>query len=38
MAIRCRNLLARGPDDLADLMDGLLEANDRMREDGVDPC
>jgi len=23
--------------DLGDLMDGLLEANDRMREDGVDP-
>jgi hypothetical protein len=25
------------PGDLADLMAGLLEANDRMREDGVDP-
>jgi hypothetical protein len=25
------------PDDLADLMAGLLEANDRMRDDGVDP-
>ncbi len=25
------------PDDLDDLMGGLLEANDRMREDGVDP-
>jgi Fic/DOC family protein len=25
------------PDDLAALMAGLLEANDRMREDGVDP-
>jgi Fic/DOC family len=25
------------PDDLNDLVDGLLEANDRMRDDGVDP-
>jgi Fic/DOC family len=25
------------PDDLKDLMGGLLEANDRMRDDGVDP-
>jgi hypothetical protein len=25
------------PEDLADLMGGLLEANDRMREDGLDP-
>jgi hypothetical protein len=25
------------PDDLGDLMGGLLEANDRMRDDGVDP-
>jgi len=25
------------PQDLADLMDGLLEANDRMREDSIDP-
>ena len=25
------------PDDLDDLMGGLLEANDRMRDDGVDP-
>ena len=25
------------PDDLSDLMSGLLEANDRMRDDGVDP-
>ncbi|MGO8735576.1 MAG: Fic family protein [Terriglobia bacterium] len=25
------------PDNLDDLMDGLLEANDRMRDDGVDP-
>ena len=25
------------PDDLADLMGGLLEANDRMRDDAVDP-
>jgi Fic/DOC family len=25
------------PEDLADLMDGLLEANDRMREDDLDP-
>jgi hypothetical protein len=25
------------PGDLGDLMDGLLEANDRMREDGIDP-
>jgi len=25
------------PQDLADLMNGLLEANDRMREDGIDP-
>jgi hypothetical protein len=25
------------PDDLNDLMGGLLEANDRMREDGIDP-
>jgi hypothetical protein len=25
------------PQDLADLMTGLLEANDRMREDGLDP-
>lgn len=25
------------PDDLADLMAGLLEANDRMRDDGLDP-
>lgn len=25
------------PDDLADLMEGLLEANDRMRDDDVDP-
>ncbi len=25
------------PEDLSDLMAGLLEANDRMREDGVDP-
>jgi hypothetical protein len=24
-------------EDLADLMDGMLEANDRMREDGLDP-
>ena len=25
------------PDDLGDLMGGMLEANDRMRDDGVDP-
>ena len=25
------------PDDLANLMDGLLEANDRMRDDNIDP-
>jgi hypothetical protein len=25
------------PDDLGELMDGLLEANDRMRDDGIDP-
>ncbi len=25
------------PDDLADLMAGLLDANDRMRDDGIDP-
>ena len=25
------------PDDLNDLMGGLLDANDRMREDGIDP-
>jgi hypothetical protein len=36
MAIRSRNSSERG-DNLADLMGGLAEANDRMRDDGVDP-
>ena len=30
-------LIGARPDDLGDLMGGLLEANDRMRGDGVDP-
>jgi hypothetical protein len=29
--------IGAGPQDLAELMDGLLQANNRMREDGVDP-
>ena len=29
--------IGANPDDLDDLMGGLLETNDRMREDGVDP-